>query len=224
LIQNNNNSLLRLLAHELALTTFLKQYLKINHDILSPQTCICLFLFLQLGGEKDCVNLKTLSKRFHRCGLLNISFNDFLVLINVFLVCEILHKCKIPWKTMKSHKGFFVLNSKKWTIFDHGNMGLTMGGPNQLPLESMTKCEYMLNKARFPSYSCPSKAIKLVMHFCVHSFSLFWLFSLPLCSFPHHIYEYFLSLLTLHSNPIATSLPCIQPLLHNKYTHWLSLL
>jgi hypothetical protein len=47
--------------------------------------------------------------------------------------------------------------------------------------------------------------------------------SFPLCSFLHHTYECFLSLLTLHSNPIATSLPCIQPLLHNKYTHWLSL-
>lgn len=52
LIQSNTNSLLRLLAHKLTLTTF-KQYLKINHDILSPPTCICLFLFLQLGGKKD---------------------------------------------------------------------------------------------------------------------------------------------------------------------------
>ncbi len=113
LIQSNNNSLLRLLVHELTLTTFLKQHSKINHDILSPQTCICLFLFLQLVGKKDWVNLKTLLKRFHCCGLLNISFNDFLVLINVFVVCEILHKCKIPWRIVKSRKGILFLKIAK---------------------------------------------------------------------------------------------------------------
>jgi len=124
LIQSNNNSLLRLLAHELTLTTFFFKYLKINHDILSPQTCICLFLFLQLIGKKDWVNLKTPLKRFHHCGLLNISFIDFLVLINVFLVCEILHECKIPWRTVKSHKGIFFFKSQKMSNFlswEHGS-------------------------------------------------------------------------------------------------------
>lgn len=117
LIQSNNNSLLRLLVHELTLTTFLKLYLKINHDILSPPTCICLFLFLQLVGKKDWVNLKTLLKRFHCCGLLNI---DCLVLINVFLVSEILHECKIPWRIVKSHKGIYFFIAKNEQFFIMG--------------------------------------------------------------------------------------------------------